>query len=254
MEETVLLCEDSIEGILSGVYAAYELRRAHGSVHLQTGGLENYRLFTRYQEVAPDMEKSGKVLRTIYRRFGEDAYTQLCQAMVSYDSEKADAVYHTIVVGLLGQYRGNLMDHLSCRPVQKVFQLSRNTGVEIHHLLGFLRFQELENGVLLARYAPKNDITAMLAAHFADRLPNEDFAIYDEKRQYYALHPKGKQWYLVREALPFAEGEAAYSEDEANYQALYRQFCGAVTVQERKNKQLQRNMLPYRFRKYMVEF
>ena len=169
MEETVLLCEDSIEGILSGVYAAYELRRAHGSVHLQTGGLENYRLFTRYQEVAPDMEKSGKVLRTIYRRFGEDAYTQLCQAMVSYDSEKADAVYHTIVVGLLGQ---------------KVFQLSRNTGVEIHHLLGFLRFQELENGVLLARYAPKNDITAMLAAHFADRLPNEDFAIYDEKRQY----------------------------------------------------------------------
>lgn len=254
MEETILICEDSIEGILTGVYRAYELKKDHDTIHLQTTDIGNYRLFATYDEIETDAEKSAKVLRTIYRRFGEEAYTQLCQAMVSYDSDKADAVYHTIVVGISGHYRGMLMDHLSNRHIQKVFQLSRNTGIEIHHLLGFLRFQELQNGVLLARYSPKNDITAMIMPHFADRLPKEDFAIYDEQRKYYAVHPKGKQWYLVRGELPLFNEQELYSEQEETYQKLYRHFCETIAIIERKNLHLQRNMLPLRFRKHMVEF
>lgn len=254
MEETVLICEDSIEGILTGVYKAYELKKDHNFIHLQTSGIENYRLFSTYQEVEADEEKSGKVLRIIYQRFGAEAYTQLCQAMVSCDTEKADAVYHTIVVGISGRYRGRLMDHLSNRYIRKAFSLSRNTGIEIHHLLGFLRFQELQNGVLLARYGPKNDITALLTPHFANRLPNEDFAIYDEQRKYYAVHPKGKQWYLVRGELPILKEQEVYTRQEAEYQMLYRHFCGSIAITDRKNLQLQRNMLPLRFRKYMVEF
>lgn len=253
MEETILICEDSIEGILTGVYEAYELRKDHETIHLQTGETENYRLFSVYRDVAVDEEKSKKVLRTIYSRFGEEAYTQLCQAMVSYDTEKADAVYHAIVTGISGRYRGNLMEHLSNRYINKVFRLSRNTGIEIHHLLGFLRFQELENGILLARYSPKNDITAMIMPHFADRLPKEDFAVYDEQRKYYAVHPKERQWYLVRGELPFAKEQEKYSAQEAEYQRLYQHFCQSIAIAERKNLKLQRNMLPLRFRKYMTE-
>ena len=254
MEETVLICEDSIEGILTGVYEAYALRKDHDRIHLQIGEADNYRLFTSYCEVQADEEKSSKVLRTIYRRFGEDAFTQLCQAMVSYDDAKADAVYHTIVTGIAGRYCGNLMDHLSDRYIQEVFRLSRNTGIEIHHLLGFLRFRELSNGILLARYSPKNDITTMLMPHFADRPPKEDFAVYDEHRKYYAVHPRGKQWYLVRGELPFTQEQEEYSQEEAQYQMLYRHFCRSIAITERENPKLQRNMLPLRFRQYMVEF
>ncbi len=254
MEETILKCEDSIEGILTGVYEAYALRKDHRMVHLQTADIENYRLFSVYQDIQADAEKSAKVLRTVYRRFGEEAYVQICQAMVSYDQEKADAVYHTIVAGLSGAYRGKLMEHLSNPYVHKVFSLSRNTGIEIDHLQGFLRFRELKNGALLARYAPKNDITALIMPHFANRLPNEDFAVYDEKRSYYAVHPKGKQWYLVRGELPLDDGQQEYSENEEKYRMLYRHFCQSITIRERKNLELQRNMLPLRFRKHMVEF
>lgn len=254
MEETILTCEDSMEGILSGIYEAYELRKDHETIHLQTGETENYRLFAVYREVQTDEEKSGKVLRTIYRRFGEEAYTQLCQAMVSYDPQKADAVYHAVVVGLSGRYCGNLMQHLGNCYINKVFRLSRNTGNEIHHLLGFLRFQELSDGILLARYSPKNDITAMLMPHFADRFPKEDFAVYDEQRKYYAVHPKGKQWYQVRGELPFTEEQERYSDKEAEYQMLYRHFCQSVAITERRNPGLQRNMLPLRFRGNMTEF
>lgn len=254
MEEIILICEDSIEGILTGVYEAYSLHKPHEMIHLSVRDVENYRLFAVYHEVKADEEKSWKVLRTIYKRFGEEAYTQICQAMVSYDSGKADAVYHTVVEGISGQYHGKLMDHLSNRYVNQVFRLSRNTGIEIHHLLGFLRFRELKGGVLLARYSPKNDITAMIMPHFAGRLPNEDFAIYDEQRKYNAVHPKGRQWYIVRGELPFGEGQEEYSQEEAIYQDLYRHFCQSIAILQRKNLGLQQNMLPLRFRKYMTEF
>jgi len=253
-EEIILVCEDSVEGILTGVYHAYELRRNHETIHLQTSEIENYRLFSTCQTVTADEAKSIKVLRTIYNRFGTDAYTQLCQAMVSHDPSKADAVYHTIVAGISGNYRGRLMEHLSNRDIQQVFRLSRNTGIEIHHILGFLRFQELQNGVLLARYRPDNDITTMIMPHFANRLPNEDFAIYDEQRKYYAVHPKGKQWYLVRGELPFSKEQEVYSDKEAGCQMLYRHFCQSIAIKERENPKLQRNMLPLRFRRYMTEF
>lgn len=254
MEDTILICEDSIEGILTGVYKAYEMHKDHQTIHLQTSDMENFRLFSTYAYVEPDEEKSQKVLRTIWNRFGEDAYTQLCQAMVSYDAGKADAVYHTIVTGIAGHFQGRLMQHLSQSCIHEVFRMSRNTGIEIHHYLGFLRFRELSGGVLFARYHPKNDITTMMMPHFANRLPNEDFAIYDENRNYYAVHAKGKQWYLVRVELPFSPDQEAYSDHEAEYQALYRHFCKTIAIAERKNLKLQRNMLPLRFRKYMHEF
>lgn len=255
MVEVVLQCEDSMEGILSGVFEAYALRIGHDRICLETeSAFRNYRLFAAYQTVRTDMEKSEKVFRTIYRKFGENVCAQLCQAMISFDDGKADAVYHTIVAGLSGGFGDRLMEQLGDPDVCRVFQMSRNAGNEIHHIYGFLRFQELASGILLAVYRPKSDITAMIMPHFADRLPNEDFAVYDEGREYYAVHPKGRAWYLVRGKLPFDTEAAVYSKEEQEYQELFRHFCKTVAVKERDNPKLQRNMLPIYFRKYMTEF
>lgn len=254
MQEMILLCEDSIEGILTGVYEAYALHADQEHTHLQTTEIDNYRLFAEYMKISADKEKSQKTLRTIYHRFGEDAYKCLIQAMLSYDDAKSDAVYHTICCGLSGQFHGRLMEHLSNPYIHKVFTLSRSVFGEYDNLRGFLRFQELKKSILLARYRPKNDITTMLAPHFANRLPNENFAIYDEGRRCCAVHPKGRPWYLVRADLPFSKNEAEYSEKEEAYQQLFTHFTKTIAIKERENRKLQRNMLPLRFREYMPEF
>ena len=38
----ILLCEDSIEGILTGVYEAYALHADQEHTHLQTTEIDNY--------------------------------------------------------------------------------------------------------------------------------------------------------------------------------------------------------------------
>ena len=60
-EKTIFLCEDSTDGIFTGVYDAWASRLGHGNVKLALKEDMNYELFARYLEVEPDGEKAGKV-------------------------------------------------------------------------------------------------------------------------------------------------------------------------------------------------
>ena len=85
-----------------------------------------------------------------------------------------------------------MLQYLGNPYVARVFQLARNAGNEALHLLGFLRFSELENRTLFARIHPRNHVPAVLAEHFSDCLPMENFIIYDENRKTAVLHKKGR--------------------------------------------------------------
>lgn len=269
----VYRCEDSLESIFTAVYRAYEEKRDHADTRISLQ--EEYWLFAEEIPVESDAEKAGKVMNTLRGRFGEEDFERICLALSSRDTEKAQAVYQTIVWGLSGGCRpGHLLDNLADGRVHTVFSLARNAGNEVRHLKGFVRFSELENGVLISRIAPKNNILIFLMPHFADRFPMENFMICDESRELFGIHPAGKSWYLVQ-GSPFAgkretegaaerenvaeqeEGAAAgwrVSEAEWEYQELFTFFCHKIAIKQRENKALQRNLLPLRFQEYMVEF
>lgn len=260
-ETVILLCEDSLEGIFTGIYDAYALRIPPDSIRLQAGGEETLSLFATYRKVQPDAEKTGKVIRTLRQKFGTEDYRALCMALSSADSGKAEAVFRTVVWGLSKDRRGSILAHLADDNVRKVLELSRRATNETHHLRGFLRFQELSNGILYAVISPKNNIMPYLAEHFSDRLPLENFLILDEGRDIYAVHPAGKEWFLVTgspgneaDCTGQDSGEIILSEEERYYQELFRHFCHTISIEGRRNLKLQRNMLPLRFRSHMIEF
>lgn len=253
MEEKYLICEDSLEGIFTGIYDAYALREEHGHIHIQIGEGEP-RLFASYTEVKPDAVKASKVAETIASRLGENTYMDICRALAAETEDKGEAVYKTIVCGLKMKNGRQVMGNLADANVHKVFQLSRNAMNEIHHLEGFVRFQELENGVLFSRIGPKNNIVSYLAPHFSDRLPLISFIIYDEKRKICVIHPASQEWFLASNLELNEQIIGKYSETEKKYQELFTYFCYKVSIKERENLKLQKNMLPLRFQDYMVEF
>ena len=53
----VFVCEDSPEGIFTGVYDAWSSRLGHENVRLEVQGEYNYSLFSEYREVAVDQLK-----------------------------------------------------------------------------------------------------------------------------------------------------------------------------------------------------
>lgn len=255
MEEYYLICEDSLEGIFSGVYDAYLLKKPHEQIHLCIGEDENYRLFATYRQCPVNETKAAKVARTVVREFGQETYLALCRAMASPEMDKAEAVYKTIVAGLSMQNRKEVMGNLVNPYVYRVFELARFVAHEAHFHVEFVRFLELENDILYSTIGPKNNIITFIMPHFADRLPLENFIIHDEIRNIYAIHPAKGEWYLYTgESLLAEEALLRCSDGEERYSELFCNFFRTIAIKERKNLGLQRNMLPIRYRKYMTEF
>lgn len=254
-ENIVMVCEDSLDGIFTGIYEAYEKKLPLSRTWLQIGEEDNIRLFTTYIEVKPNQEKAMKVVRTLKQRLGEDDYFTLCMALSSPSPDKAQAVFRTVVWGLKEKQCRSVMEHLTDDYIRRVLELSRNAGNELQHLKGFLRFHELEGDILYSVISPSNDLLPLLAIHFTDRLPKEDFVIFDEGRKLYAVHPSGRDWFMMKDC-PETEaiGQMAMTKEEEYYQDLFRHFVKCISIEARANYQLQRNMLPIHFRKYMVEF
>ena len=241
----ILVCEDTQEGIFTGIYEAYERKCDPAHTVIQAGEDGELCLFSDYRKVVPDMEKAEKVARTLRRRFGEECFEQLCLALSSWQPDKGQAVYRTVVEGLSGRVKGGLMEHLGNPYVARAFELSRAAGNESHHLLGFLRFSETSDGLLFAQIGPKNNVLAHMMPHFADRFPGENFVI---------VHPAHKEWFLALSQDGPEKKDLEFSDTELQMQELFRFFCRKIMIKERENRTLQRQMLPYRFQEYMVEF
>lgn len=253
-EQIILVCDDSNTGILSGIYEAYERKLNHDTTCIQVGEEDNLRLFSEYIEIVPSMDKASKVIRTIERRFGKETLQIILEALGATDPQKGQAVYQMVVHGLRGGYKGKLIDCLSCEAVVKVIALSTTVWHEYHHLYGFVRFQELENGILFATIHPKNRVLSFLGDHFSNRFPKEHFMIYDEIHDTCLMHGADKQWFIVEDSLLQLEHLPGLSVREAQIQNLFRYFCQKISITERENRTLQQQMLPLRFRPDMVEF
>lgn len=256
MEKVIRIyqCEDSVDGILSAVYEAGISHYGHKYIRLQALQPEaayNYSLFSEYINIETDMEKSRKVAESIREKISERAYQMVVRAALSCEEDKANYIYHFLVLGFhMGK---KVVDCIQDENVYQIFAMNRNVGNESHYYREFLRFEEISGGILLAKIEPKNAVVSLVAPHFADRLDPENFIILDVGRGEAAFHSAGQAWYLKKLSEEEKEKLLQYSEEDI-YQNLWRSFFQKIGIEERKNGNLQRNNMPLHYRKYATEF
>ena len=253
----ILVCENSLEGVFSGIYEAYARHLPHGETKLQVTAEFEPLLFWEHSMVDTSEEHFIKVRRTLIERLGGEVYEWICMALAQEKDGMADAVYHTVVKALgkganTGPY---VLRDLADDNVNRVYMAGQRSAREIDHLRGFLRFEERgeEERILYTRFPPEGNIISFLAPHFADRLPCENFIIHDVKRGFFVVHPKERPWYVLVD-----NGETlhlpAVSTEEENYRSLFQAFCHSIAIKQRQNLPLQLQMLPLRYREFMTEF
>lgn len=272
MEDTILVCRDSLEGVLTAIYRAYEWKLSPASTRLQIGEADLC-LFSEYREVEENTALAAKVAGTVRRKFGAQAWESVCYALASEDAGRGQAVYQTIAAGLSGQIRGPLMGGLANEHIRKTFELSRRVHNEAHRMKEFLRFRELEGKVLFAQIGPDANVVEFIMPHFSDRFPLENFVIADAGRGIAGVHAASREWFMLRmdagkqaagekiagedeEALRrvFGSMEGHYSKEELEMAELFRHFCHTIGIKERRNLRLQQQFLPLKYRTFMTEF
>lgn len=250
----VFVCDDTITGIYSGIYDAWKLALQEEQVGIAIRGMIEQELFCDYVEVIQSEKKAIAVEKMIQKHLGDEAYYNLYLSLLSHDEKKADAVLGTMLEARKIPNSKKIMNHLASPNVQKVFQLSRMVGNEVHYHREFLRFRELENGVLFAKMNPKNRVLTCIADHFANRLPLENWLVYDETHKMVLVHEEKKQWVILVDTEMDSEKIKNYSRTEKMFEELWQGFCKTISIKERENKELQRQHLPLWYRSNMVEF
>ena len=168
---------------------------------------------------------------------------------LSNDERKELILYYFIKNALI--YKNKIFDHKYLNCVLHVLRINKNVSSEAHKLKGFLRFKELKNNVFYAEMSPKNNVIFLLAEHFKKRLSNEYFLIKDTGRNIYAFYDKTNIMYLNDEDIK--ELNLNINDNELEIESLWKSFFNTIGIKERKNYKTQRNFMPKRYWKYMIE-
>ena len=251
MEETVFLCGEEFEDIMSGIYDAWTSRLGHDKVKLESEKNWQPRLFCQYRRVETDLAKVQKVVKAVRERISEEAFQMVYEAALSMRADRADRIYRFLIYGF--HYRSKVVDMLQIPAVFDIFDMLRHLKNEAHLLTGFVRFSQA-GPALVSTIGPKNDVMVLLARHFADRLSGENWLIYDEKRNKAAIHQKGRGWWIVRDGNGQLKEQLRKVAEGDIYADLWKCFFNSIAIAERKNPICQRSFLPLRYRKYMTEF
>ena len=252
----IYLCDNSIEGIFSAIYQAWSSRLGHANIKIEEKGegskYSNIELFAEYVVSDTKLELSQKVISSIREKISEEAYEMCCRVALSDYEGKADLIYRFLIFGFaVGK---SIVEHRSNEIVNRMFRVDKNVSNEAHHLLGFIRFAEQDNGLLTSVIHPKNNVLMIITPHFADRLPKEQFMIYDENRRIASLHLPDTPWILAQVPELDHERLREVSGYEDRYRELWYTFFDHIVIKERVNYKLQRNNLPLRFRPDIIEF
>lgn len=249
--QRIYVCEDSLEGILSAVHAAYMSHYGHEYQSIYAGDCVEYSLFSEMIYIETDVDKAKRVADAIRRKISWSAWYMILHASMAYNIDKANVIYHFLVQGF--KVGSIVTEQLADADVLSVLKLYRAVQREKQRLYGFVRFQELNSRVLFAKIAPKHRQLPLLAAHFADRYPMEQWMIYDERRHEVCVHEAGKQWWIAKDVVPDESSISDVSHEQKYFEKWWKSFYESIGICERENPRCRMNLMPKMYWSNMPE-
>ena len=149
---------------------------------------------------------------------------------------------------VLAKEKQRIRNRLANPDVFAAQQRIKSVNLEIHHMHGFIRFMECENGLLYAPFSPDNDICDLLVPHFRARLSEYVFILHDVKRKK-ATFCDGETFFVH----PLEQADVFLSASETEWQALFKRYYQAVNIPERERLDQMRGYMPKRYWKFLPE-
>lgn len=197
------------------------------------------------KSISTHMEKAQKVRESVKTQLGSQGQYLVKTVFFSCLEDKEKKMLDLI---LLGYEKGrNILEALDHPVVNPLYKAQRHLLGEVHLFEGFVRFEEVD-GLLYSKIAPKNEVLPFLSRHFADRFANEKWMIFDEVHKVALCYEKGKT-----QLIPVNHIEVITSQEELDWQSLWKTFYKTLSIKERENKKGRMNHMPKRYWSNLVE-
>lgn len=239
--------DGSPDGLLCAIADA--VRRRETPAAISSPAKEGLLFAGRVHAVETDEARADEVIGYLQRKASKEAARNLVYCLAG--------AFETMELELLAYYRmglgqGRTVDRNHADPVvHAVHRAARQVGHEIHRFKGLLRFRKLADGLYWAPFEPDHDIISALAPHFRARLPDQRWMLHDLRRQR-AVVWDGKRLYAELEPEKLL-ADNPVDGGEAGIQRLWKTFFRSVSIEGRKNANLQARCMPLRYWRWLPE-
>ena len=134
-----------------------------------------------------------------------------------------------------------------------IHQIAQKVRKEAHRMKGFIRFKLSKDNAYIATIEPDHHVLPLLAKHFKARYNDQDWIIFDVRRQKGLFYIDGSLKLLLANEPVHALHEDHFHANEQLFQQMWKEYVKHVNIKERKNERLQKQHMPSRYWKYLVE-
>ena len=243
---TALYCHDgSLEGLLCVVFEAYARHEAPASICV---GTDVQLGFTQeLVDVTSDFRLAQRVRAGIERCGGSRAWACVSRAFLS-DAPDRDTALFAYIAHIMEHGQRGVAD-AAAPSVARVEQLVTGVLNERERMFQFLRFEELEGGVMFARINPRACVVPLLLGHFHARLGTQPFVIFDEAHGVVGVCDGQASTIVLAESVDVPPR----SPDERGYQLLWKRFYDSIANEMRYAPALRRQLMPKRLWRNITE-
>lgn len=198
------------------------------------------------RRIPTDRDTARKVVDSISKRMSPAAVKFVKMAYLTYISKELP-ILNFYRLGY--RYGKRVFDMHADETVHLLTKAVQHLRNESHRFKQFIRFTEYD-GKLIAGIEPKNCVLPMISPHFAERLPNEQYLIYDRTNRLALLHQPGKSVILPLDSFePDCPAEA-----EREFRSLWKLYYDTIAIEGRYNPKCRMTMMPKRYWTDMPEF
>lgn len=249
----VFFYDKSFEGLLTVIFEAYRLKKIPDQL-LAIGEFEPLFCDDSYT-INTDLEKSTRVWQKLQSKLSQRALDLILYGWLS-EQDSTDKLLFDVIKKMVDStipIESNFADN----DILNLFQLSKKVSKERHHLMQFVRFQKTIDDIYFAVVSPLYNALPLVINHFKNRFADQQWIIYDTIRNYgfyYDLKSVTQitldvDQYLTNNKL----NKEALANNEELFQVMWQKYFKALTIKERINPKLQRQYMPRRFWKYLIE-
>lgn len=188
-------------------------------------------------------------INDIINSIGLNNFNIIFSVFLSNDNNKELIIYYYFINSLKYKEKTMYIRNLKC--VCEALRIHKYVYHEAHKYKGFVRFKELSNNILYAEIEPVNDIILIISKHFKTRLKNEYWIIKDVKRNIFCIYDKKN--IMFANSNEFKLLTNTLSNNELNYETLWKTFYKTIGIESRKNDRCRMNFMPKRYWKYIIE-